>query len=208
MCNGEENSSERLPDRQESPVKEAISSAALELFAQNGFGQTSVRDIVNKAGTTLPMVYYYFDSKQGLYSYILRQAAARLLDSTDPDQTRKSLTAIERLETGIASFIHFCQANEAEVQLIFQAWFAGDLPPDGPSIIGIYEKMVRQIAAILQSGIESGEFRELDIWEASQALIGIMTNYVARILVGNEAFRPVEQSQRIVELLAKGLENT
>ncbi|NMB24980.1 MAG: TetR/AcrR family transcriptional regulator [Firmicutes bacterium] len=194
---------------QESPVKQAISSAGLELFARQGYAQTSVREIVSMAGTTLPMIYYYFESKQGLYTYILQQSALHLLQSMDPKQGGIDTaygSATQRLEAGVSSFLRFCQENRAEVQLVFAAWFGGDLPPEGPSVITVYEKMVEQIVLLLQSGIDSGEFRTLDVWEAGQALIGIMTNFVARILVGNETFDPVSQSHQTVELLVRGLE--
>ena len=189
------------------PVKQAITRAGLELFAKHGYAQTSVRDIVSMAGTTLPMIYYYFESKQGLYTYILQQSALHLLQSMDPKQGNMDASATQRLEAGVSSFLRFCQDNRAEVQLTFGAWFGGDLPPDGPSVISVYEKMVEQIVLLLQSGIDAGEFRPLDVWEAGQALIGIMTNFVARMLVGNETFDPVTQSKQTLELLVRGLDS-
>ena len=189
------------------PVKQAIANAGLELFARSGFANTSVREIVAMAGTTLPMIYYYFESKQGLYTYILQQSADHLLQSMDPGESSIDISAIQRLEAGIASFLRLCQENKAEVQLIFGAWFGGELPPKGPSMVDVYENMVERVMGLLQVGIDSGEFRTLDVWEASQALIGIMTNFVARMLVGNETFDPVVHSQKTVELLVKGLED-
>ena len=198
----------KRPTTEENPVKQAIAAAGLELFAHNGFAQTSVREIVGMADTTLPMIYYYFGSKQGLYTYILQESAHHLMQSMAPGLTEQSLSAKERLEAGIASFLRFCQSNRAEVQLIFSAWFGGELPPDGPSLVDVYMKMVNQIVTLLQAGIDSGEFRSMDIWEASQAIVGIMTNFVARMLVGDETFDPVVYSKNTVELLVKGLQDT
>ena len=166
------------------PVKQAIANAGLELFARSGFA-----------------------SKQGLYTYILQQSADHLLQSMDPGESSIDISAIQRLEAGIASFLRLCQENKAEVQLIFGAWFGGELPPEGPSMVDVYENMVERVMGLLQVGIDSAEFRTLDVWEASQALIGIMTNFVARMLIGNETFDPVVHSQKTVELLVKGLED-
>ena len=75
-------------------------------------------------------------------------------------------------------------------------------------MVDVYMKMVNQIVTLLQAGIDSGEFRSMDIWEASQAIVGIMTNFVARMLVGDETFDPVVYSKNTVELLVKGLQDT
>lgn len=44
-----------------------ILAAAIQLFARKGYPATSVRDIVELAGVTNPMLYYYFDDKEGVF---------------------------------------------------------------------------------------------------------------------------------------------
>ena len=55
------------PRRRMSPEdrKEAIVSAAVELFAENGF-DGSTRDLARGAGITQPLLYRYFPSKESL----------------------------------------------------------------------------------------------------------------------------------------------
>ena len=45
---------------------ERILQVAVCLFAQKGYEATSTREIVEAAGVTKPMLYYYFGSKEGL----------------------------------------------------------------------------------------------------------------------------------------------
>ena len=45
---------------------ERILQVAICLFAQKGYEATSTREIVEAAGVTKPMLYYYFGSKEGL----------------------------------------------------------------------------------------------------------------------------------------------
>ena len=40
---------------------------ATELFAEKGYAGASVREIVEKAGVSKPVLYYYFKSKEGLF---------------------------------------------------------------------------------------------------------------------------------------------
>lgn len=59
------------------PIARRILDAATELFAGKGFAAASTREIVEAAGVTKPMLYYYFQSKEGL----CRAALAGFFDS-------------------------------------------------------------------------------------------------------------------------------
>lgn len=49
-----------------------ILEAAVGLFARKGYAATSVREIVQEARVTNPMLYYYFGSKEGLFAFLTR----------------------------------------------------------------------------------------------------------------------------------------
>ena len=52
----------------------ALFKAAVDLFSEKGYEATSVREIVERAGVTKPVLYYYFGSKSGLLDSILKYA--------------------------------------------------------------------------------------------------------------------------------------
>jgi AcrR family transcriptional regulator len=47
---------------------------AIDMFAEKGYAGTSVREIVDRAGVSKPVLYYYFQSKEGLFLAILDMA--------------------------------------------------------------------------------------------------------------------------------------
>jgi AcrR family transcriptional regulator len=53
------------------PVRRSIIGAARALFAEKGYSGASVDEIVVKARTTKPMLYYYFGNKEGLFAAVL-----------------------------------------------------------------------------------------------------------------------------------------
>ena len=59
--------------RGDSDVRERIFSSALRHFSDKGFAATSLREVSQDAQTTKPMIYYYFKSKEGLYSSIVQE---------------------------------------------------------------------------------------------------------------------------------------
>ncbi|HEX6880224.1 MAG TPA: TetR/AcrR family transcriptional regulator [Terriglobales bacterium] len=58
----QENSSARILD------------AALQLFSQYGYEGTSTREICELAGITKPTLYYFFESKEGVYRALVEKA--------------------------------------------------------------------------------------------------------------------------------------
>lgn len=48
-------------------MKIKIKSVALDLFSKQGYHATSIRDIAKEVNCSLPMVYYYFQNKEGLF---------------------------------------------------------------------------------------------------------------------------------------------
>ena len=53
-------------------VRERLLQAAFEVFAEQGFKTTTVRDICCRADVNLASVNYYFGSKQELYNEVCR----------------------------------------------------------------------------------------------------------------------------------------
>lgn len=54
--------------------KAAIMEAALELFANNGFHNTSITQIAKKAGISKGLMYNYFNSKENLLEAVIMSA--------------------------------------------------------------------------------------------------------------------------------------
>ena len=46
-------------------------NAALKVFAKNGYKHASTDDIVKEAGISKGLLFHYFVSKMGLYSFLL-----------------------------------------------------------------------------------------------------------------------------------------
>lgn len=51
--------------------QQKLIDAASLLFFRNGYHNTTVRDIASKASVNISLINYYFDSKQGLFEYII-----------------------------------------------------------------------------------------------------------------------------------------
>lgn len=161
------------PIPQSDTVRQRLLRAALELFTARGYAATTVREIVVAAGVTKPVLYYHFGSKEGLYLALLEESFATFEGLLSEFVARPG-TARERL-------LRFCRGifdsalENVEIVRLSHAIYYG--PPQGAPFFdfeGFFQKMLDGIAALLDEGMASGEFRPLPRHELTWAVMGIL----------------------------------
>jgi AcrR family transcriptional regulator len=81
-------------DQPGSSTRERILDIALELFTEQGYDKTSLRDIAERLGTTKAALYYHFERKEDillelhLRLHALGREALERLDALEDDQQR------------------------------------------------------------------------------------------------------------------------
>jgi AcrR family transcriptional regulator len=84
-------------------TREAIETAARELFAINGFDRTTVRDIGARAGIDASMIIRYFGSKDALFAHVAM-----------PDLRMPDLSGADPATIGETMVRHFLEQWEGE----------------------------------------------------------------------------------------------
>lgn len=126
-----------LPSKDGQPTRERVTTSALELFAERGYGSTSVKAIAQHAGVSQGLMYNYFPSKEVLLREIfltgLRdvQASWQEAEGDDPLENLRALFDESfRLVREHASFwrlfyaLRSQRAAAAEVAGDLEAWSA------------------------------------------------------------------------------------
>ncbi|MCR2813175.1 TetR/AcrR family transcriptional regulator [Microbacterium sp. zg.Y1090] len=90
-------------------VADAVTRAAVDLFAQRGYANTSVQQIVEAAGVTKGAMYHYFESKDdllfGIYDRLLTLQKGRLDEIVARGGTADEVlraVCVDVIETSIA----------------------------------------------------------------------------------------------------------
>ncbi|MGH8773962.1 MAG: TetR family transcriptional regulator [Jiangellaceae bacterium] len=60
--------------------REQLLDIGRALFAERGFGGTSIEEIASRAGVSKPVVYEHFGGKEGLYAVVVDREMEQLLD--------------------------------------------------------------------------------------------------------------------------------
>ena len=178
-------------------------SAGIALFAEKGYASTSVREIVALAGVTKPVLYYYFQSKEGLFRAILDWAA----------EQQEALLAhvLETPGTAMDRTIHLynliyqgVMENQSLFKLVHNLVFG---PPQGrpPYDLERYHRvMVDAIRAIYLEGLERGELREANPEEVAFLVIGL-TDFCFHLDYLHPESMDSGRPERLLRLAFRGL---
>lgn len=167
----------RLTQRGEERRLQILARSA-ELFASQGYHPTSVADIVRECNVGKGVFYWYFESKEQLFTEIIRanQLALRkhqartMLNERDP---------LSRIEAGMHATMHWLASNR-HVFALFQFAAAetmfSHLITDGAEV-GIADTMRH-----VKDGIACGQIHDGDPLLITTAIIGVTNSLSRRFL--------------------------
>lgn len=159
------------------------------------------------------MIYYYFESKDGLYQAVL-QRPATLLHTVFQELDCDRLLLDQALTSLIRATIDYETSNRQRGMLLFQEAIQNK---------GKYFKLtnwqepISLLAAILEREMESGLFRQIDIQMTTLSIIRICTFYANAY--GNMKYLKPEQdfldqetieryTQAAIQLVLRGIQQS
>ena len=145
----------------ESGTRAKLLETASHLFAEKGYASTSVREIVARAGVSKPVLYYYFQSKEGLYYAILKWAAEVQKKIID-DVFEASGTVQDRIIFLYRRIYEEIQAYQGLYKMIHGLLYG---PPQGAPAYDFpiyHRQMFNAVKRICFEGLSSGEIKKTD----------------------------------------------
>jgi AcrR family transcriptional regulator len=157
-------------------VRKRLLQAALDLFTERGYAASSVREIVDAAGVTKPVLYYYFKNKEGIYLELFRKPF-EFLDKILEDAVREEGSARERvLRLYDRIFLLFTEKLK-EARVMYAIYYG---PPQGAPFFDFesYHLKIRKATGLMvREGIKRREFRAVDADAFTWILLGAL-NFV------------------------------
>lgn len=154
-----------------------VAESALKLFAAKGYAETSVREIIEAAGVTRPVLYYYFENKAELFCYLVETEFTLLYQGMDEIVARHS-GCRERLKALVGFVFERAERAPEVVRFLLRFFFS---PPDEPIRIDsemLAQQRLHRIVAIMADGVTSGEIGGGDPGALALAFSGIMDLHV------------------------------
>ncbi len=163
-------------DRREAR-RQRLLEAALELFAELGFHDTSVDEVVAQARTSKSAFYEHFESKEDCFRMLLEQEGGALVAAVH-SAARGGKDHRERTRLGIAAFVHTCASRSRVAKLLLV-----ESVGLSPSIEAVRHRLHAEFASLTESEVRYAQE------QGDGALAGIDPAVYGRAVVGavNEA---------------------
>jgi AcrR family transcriptional regulator len=184
-------------------ARERILGTAIDMFAEKGYAGTSVREIVEQAGVSKPVLYYYFQSKEGLFLAILEMAEnlqkellASILESSG-DVFERLLLLYRRIYAGI-------DENRSLYKMIHTLIYG---PPQGApdyDFTRYHQHMFDAIRNIYKAGIDGGEVKKIAEEEVAYLVLSLIDFCLHMDQVQPQLSDP-QRPERLLRLAFEGI---
>lgn len=189
-------------------------AAALDLFVEKGFAATRAEEVARKAGVSKGTLFLYFPSKEDLFKAVVREHISGTI--------RSALSEIEVFAGSSAELVHY----------LMQQWWEryGNTKASGisklmmseannfPELAEFYQQEVivpghQLIEKVIQRGIASGEFRQVDVEYAVFSMLApimflIMCKHsLSGCCHSGEKIQPQRYLSTLADIVAQGLRN-
>lgn len=195
----------KTPPSLDSKARERLLSSAARLFGRKGYAATTVREIVTEAGVTKPVLYYYFQNKEGLYSELLRGALERF-DALLEEARKRQGPVIDRLlflaDRALVLFM-----DQIEVARLTYSIYYG--PPQGAPAFDLeayHLKFQARLADLVREGFEAREFRRGTVEDITWMVLALLNLALELQLAHPEMGFGRETLHRILKLMVAGLQ--
>jgi AcrR family transcriptional regulator len=149
-----------------------ILAGAAVAFHEQGYHATSVRDIANRVGLTVPALYYHYGSKEGMLVALLNGGVSHLYA-----RCRRAVAAAG--PTPAARFAHVVEA--VTLFMAYRRQYAGldsEIRALSPANRRTYAKLRKQVEdlllSIVRDGVSAGEFVVAHPEDTVRALLGMI----------------------------------
>jgi AcrR family transcriptional regulator len=95
----------------------------LELFGSRPYDEVWIGEIAEEAGISRGLLYHYFPTKRDFYVAVIREAAGRIWQLTEPDP---GLSPMERLRAGIDAYLDQAEAQPAGYRTVHRGGVGSD----------------------------------------------------------------------------------
>lgn len=143
-CRSQEMTLARLPAARR---REQLLETALELFARQGYHQTSMNEIAEAAGVTKPVLYQHFDSKQDLYTELLHDVSSRLREAV-VKATGEAAGPRDQVELGFTAIFGWMAEKPARFALLFSGATSRE-PEFSAAVLDTEQVMAGTIAELI-----------------------------------------------------------
>ena len=186
---------------------ERILEAACDLIAADGIDEVRIARVARRAGASTALVHHYFSTREELLEQALIHSFEQAGDERFGEQLGNEETATQALARGIGECLPLPGGQEREWVLWVELWLRAVREPElRPVAARLYERYRRWMAALIQAGVKSGEFRSgVDVERVADVAMALLDGVGVRALIRDPAMSVDDARRLVAERLAAEL---
>jgi AcrR family transcriptional regulator len=161
---------------EDSAARTALLDGAEAIMVEEGYAAVSIRRIATRAGLNSALVYYYFDTMDGLFVALFRRGAERSL------QRQREVLASPQPLWGLWELTHERSSNALTMEFLALANHRKAIRAE----IAEYSRRFRRMQVDQLSGVLAGYGLDPEQWPATSVLLTMAG--ISRYLLMEEAF--------------------
>jgi AcrR family transcriptional regulator len=175
----------KVADEKKDERRSQILQAAMSCFAEKGYHLTTMDDIVAASGLSKGSIYWYYKSKKDILMAILEVAFAEIGEAAAGILEDSTVGAGERLrrflEVSMESIAQFGELTAVFIDF----WSASRHDEDFYQLmVGLYEPFLKSMVALIEEGIQSGEFRPVNAADLAVSLMSAGDGLIMYQIIG------------------------
>lgn len=190
-----------------------ILTAAVEVFMEKGFSETSIQDIANHAGIGKGTVYDYFKSKDELFVQAIKYDASKIFVQV-VEKIPQKIPQNELFLNKLMNFIELMQdaflQNFRRIEY-FMTRNISSLNPQAQldfknNMFELKYQVTILISNMLKQGIEEGEIQDIDIEFAADMIHGMILFTCERACFKNHSKEQrKEENEKLINIIMMGI---
>jgi TetR/AcrR family transcriptional regulator len=159
--------------------RQAILSAALAEFADQGIAGARTDTIAEAAGVNKALLYYYYEDKEGLYRAVLEHVFSGLMERVRPVLSGPEPSLKKLVNYAITHFDYIAAAPSYSriVQGELMRASVGKSPHIQYLGEKYFKKLMEALLATLTEGMRRGEIRQVDPMNTIVSVMGLIVFY-------------------------------
>lgn len=154
--------------------------AAIRIFADKGYHDATIRDIVRASDVAIGTFYFYFPDKETLFIHLYEETADFLLQAIRQAVSSR-LTFSQQIRSGIQSYVNIAVFEPAIVQLLLVGG-AGAVASLVESRANFRQRLIDLWQRPLDEAIESGQMPQQNSRRLAEAFAGAIDEVVLNLL--------------------------
>jgi AcrR family transcriptional regulator len=186
-------------------TRRALLDAARGLFAEKGYAEVTVEEVVRGAGVTRGALYHHFEDKRLLFGAVVSEVEDEmdvLVEEAARDAHARSGDPLEAMMAGHYAFLDACSRKEVRRILLL----------DGPAVLGWEDwheidagHAVTQIEEGLGLLVDAGLMESQPLWPLAHMLHGATIEAALYVAVSEDVGKAREEAGAGLERLIRGL---